>query len=196
MTRAGSRGSATVQWLVRLILYGLVWQLLPVLGIVKGAFLPTPLAVGHALLDLLHDASFYGDLGATLLRTLAGLFFGLLVGVPIGAAMALMPPVEEFFGPIVKSTYSLPKTALVPLLILWFGIGSTANIVAIVSATILPLIVYTYHGVQGAPRILLWSARAMGTPPRALFWHVYLRAAVPDILTGLRIGLGFALVIA
>jgi ABC-type nitrate/sulfonate/bicarbonate transport system permease component len=179
-----------------LLLYATAWQVLPTVGIVDAAFLPTPVAVGRALTDLMHSRSFFDDLGATLLRTFGGLFCGAALGIPLGAAMALLPLVEGFFDPIVKSTYSLPKTALIPLLILWFGIGNTTSIVAVILATILPLVIYTYHGIHGVPQILIWSARAMGTSGRALVCHVLLPAALPDILTGLRIALGFALVIA
>jgi NitT/TauT family transport system permease protein len=196
MSRAAQGAAALLRWLLPLLLYMGLWQALPVLRLVNPAFLPTPVAVGRALIDLLHEWSFFADLGTTLLRTFAGLICGAAIGIPLGAAMALLPRVEGFFDPIVKSTYSLPKTALVPLLILWFGIGSTTNVVAIVLATILPLIVYTYHGVQGAPRILIWSARAMGTSRYGVFRHVLLPAALPDVLIGIRIALGFALVIA
>jgi ABC-type nitrate/sulfonate/bicarbonate transport system permease component len=194
--RTPARLIASLRALAPLLLYVAVWQALPTLDLVNSAFLPTPLTVGRALADLVQSWPFFDDLSTTLLRTFAGWVCGAAIGVPLGAAMALFPAVESFFNPIVKCTYSLPKTALIPLLILWFGIGSTTNVVAVILSTILPLVVYTYHGVQGAPRILIWSARAMGTSRRALVWHLFLPAALPDILTGLRIGIGFALVIA
>jgi ABC-type nitrate/sulfonate/bicarbonate transport system permease component len=179
-----------------LVLFALLWQALPTLGLVDPSFLPSPVAIGRALLGLMHGWSFYTDLGATMMRSLGGLLCGALVGIPIGALMALSTRAEQFFNPIIKSTYSLPKTSLVPLLILWFGIGSTTDVVAVMLATILPLIIYTYHGVQATPSNLVWSAKAMGASPRGLFWHVYLPSALHGILTGMRIALGFALVVA
>ena len=103
---------------------------------------------------------------------------------------------EGFFAPLVKSTYSLPKTALIPLLILWLGIGTATNVVAVMFSTLLPFVVYTYHGIQGVPKILVWSARAMGVPDHRLLWKVLLPGAQHAILTGLRIALGFSFVIA
>jgi NitT/TauT family transport system permease protein len=185
-----------LRWFVPLALYAGIWQALPTLGVVDPAFLPTPVAVFRAFADLARSASFFADLGTTLTRTFGGLVCAAAIGVPLGAAMALSPVVDGFFDPIVKITYTLPKTALVPLLILWCGIGSTTNVVAVVLSSMLPLVVYTYHGVRGAPGILIWSARAMGTPPRALLRLVLLPAALPDILTGARIAIAFALVIA
>ena len=95
--------------------------------------------------------------------------------------MAISPRVNGFFSPLIKATYSLPKTALVPLLMLWFGIGGATNITVVVLAALLPLVVYTYHGVHGVPRALVWSAQAMGTPQRRLIWRVLLPAAQQEI---------------
>jgi NitT/TauT family transport system permease protein len=173
-----------------------LWAALPELHLIDPSFLPTPGAVSAALLKLMAQPSFYQEVGATLFRSLAGLALGCIVGVPLGAWMAISPRAEGFFNPIVKSTYSLPKTALVPLLLLWFGIGNMTSILAVSLSTVLPMIIYTYHGVQDTPRILLWSARGMGTRRRDMMWLVWLPASLHGILTGARIALGFSFVIA
>src|SRR5262249_60275477 len=134
---------------------------------------------------------FYADLAVTLWRSLGGLMLGALIGIPLGAGMAVSRGIESFFGPLVKATYSLPKTALIPLLLLWLGIGSATNMVAVMFSTLLPFVVYTYHGITGVPQILVWSARAMGTTQRALMWKILLPASLHAILIGLRIALGF-----
>ena len=182
--------------LIPLVLFILAWQALPSLGIIDPAFLPSATAVLHAALELGSDPSFYADLGVTFLRSILGLLLGAALGVPLGAWMAVSRPVEGFFNPLLKATYSLPKTALVPLLILWLGIGTATNVVAVMLSTLLPLVVYSYHGVQGTPKILLWSARAMGTGERDLMRLVMLPSAMHGILTGFRIALGFSFVIA
>lgn len=174
----------------------LAWQAVVSLRLVDPAFLPSPIRVAGALHELVTADGFFRELLTTALRALAGLALGVAIGVPLGTAMAVNRSIEGFADPLVKATYSLPKTALVPLFILWFGIGNLTNILAVALATMLPMIVYTYHAVQGAPKVLLWSARAMGTSEAGLLRHVLLRAALPGILTGLRIGLGFAFLIA
>jgi ABC-type nitrate/sulfonate/bicarbonate transport system permease component len=181
---------------VPLIVWLTMWAILPYFNLIDPAFLPTPLAVTAALLKLGAQAAFYQDLGVTLFRSLAGLALGILIGVPLGAWMAVSRFAEGFFNPIIRSTYSLPKTALVPLLMLWFGIGNTTSILAVMLSTVLPMVIYTYHAVQGTPRILLWSARGMGTPRLDLMWLVRLPASLHGILTGARIALGFSFVIA
>ena len=89
--------------------------------------------------------------------------------------MAVSRGINGFFGPLVKATYALPKTALIPLLILWLGIGSATNIVAVMSSTLLPFVVYTYHGIIGVPQMLIWSAQAMGVPKRGCCGRCYCR---------------------
>jgi ABC-type nitrate/sulfonate/bicarbonate transport system permease component len=178
------------------MLFLAAWQGLAKSGRVDPAFLPSVGAIGHALADLGASKSFYSELAVTLGRSLGGLALGALIGIPIGTGMAVSYRIEGFFGPLVKSTYSLPKTALIPLLILWLGIGTATNVVAVMFSTLLPFVVYTYHGIQGVPNILVWSARAMGVSEHRLLWKVLLPAAQHAILTGLRIALGFSFVIA
>lgn len=194
-------GSATAAWVVRLsrpvpfVLFLAGWQLLSAL-VPDPAFLPSPLAVLPALQDLTTGSTLTRDLMVTLARTLGGLTLGAVIGIPLGAAMATSERVNTFFGPLVKATYSLPKTALVPLLILWFGVGTSTNVIAVSISSLLPIIVYTYHGIHGVPKVLIWSARAMGTSERQLMRRVLLPGALHAILTGLRIALGFSFVIA
>jgi NitT/TauT family transport system permease protein len=172
------------------------WQALAKSGFIEEAFLPSVGAVSRALIDLGASSTFYSDLAITLWRSLGGLALGALIGIPLGAGMAVSPRINGFFGPLVKATYSLPKTALIPLLLLWLGIGSATNIVAVMFSALLPFVVYTYHGIAGVPRILIWSARAMGTAERRLMWKILLPASLQAILTGFRIALGFSFVIA
>ena len=95
--------------------------------------------------------------------------------------MARSPSFHSYLAPIVGATYSLPKTALVPLLILGFGIGSTMAIVAVYLSALLPIVVHTYHGVMATPPVLVWSAEALGTSPRKLLWQIFLPHALPDV---------------
>jgi ABC-type nitrate/sulfonate/bicarbonate transport system permease component len=186
----------TVSRLLPFVLFLAAWEAMAKSGLIDPRFLPPVDKVASALIDLGMSPSFYTDLAVTFGRSLGGLALGAAIGIPIGAGMAVSHAIDGFFGPLVKATYSLPKTALIPLLILWLGIGSATNIVAVMLSTLLPFVVYTYHGIAGVPRILVWSARAMGVPPRRLLWKVMLPAAQHAIFTSLRIALGFSIVIA
>jgi ABC-type nitrate/sulfonate/bicarbonate transport system permease component len=172
-----------------------LWQALATSGLVPASVLPSAFATARALLQLLADAALYTNLGATLLRCFAGLLISVVIGVPLGAWMATSRLAEGFFTPLIRATYSLPKTALVPLFILWFGVGIRTEIGAVLLSALLPLTLYAYHGVRSVPRVVVWSAQAMGTPPRLVLWRVLLPASLQASLTGLRIALGFTFVI-
>jgi ABC-type nitrate/sulfonate/bicarbonate transport system permease component len=182
--------------IIPLAIFIMLWQAAISTGFVDIELLPSPSAVLLSLVHLLQTRSFYVDIIATTGRSLFGLALGIIVGLPIGALMAVSKVSEQFFNPLIKATYSLPKTALVPLFMLWFGIGSTTNILAVMFSAVLPIVVYAYHGIQGTPRVLVWSARSMGTSEWEIMRLVRLPAAIHDIMTGVRIALGFSFVIA
>jgi ABC-type nitrate/sulfonate/bicarbonate transport system permease component len=172
-----------------------LWQAVASLHLANPEFLPGVGAVLDAFYDLAKERKIFIELGVSLLTAGAGLASGILIGVPLGAVMALSKGADGFFGPLVKATYSLPKSALIPLFVLWFGVGGLTNVLATVLTTLLPIVIYTYHGVQGVPRSFVWSAEAMGTPRATLLRRIILPAALPAILTGVRIALGFAFIV-
>jgi len=173
-----------------------VWQAAASLHLIDTAFLPSPVAVARALGDLLSGHEIRDNLLVTLFRALAGLALATVSGVWFGLGMARSWVFNAIVSPLVGATYSLPKTAIVPLLILWFGIGSTMGILAVYLTCLLPIIVQTYHGVRATPPVVIWSGQSLGADPRRILWQIFLPHALPDIFTGLRIALGFAFVVA
>jgi ABC-type nitrate/sulfonate/bicarbonate transport system permease component len=180
--------------MIPLLLVAACWQAMSG-RLVDAAFLPSVGAILDALLDLARGGALAGDLAVTLFRSLAGLVAATVAGTVLGIAMATSARIDRLVGPLVAATYSLPKTALVPLFLLWFGIGNATDIAVVFLACLLPVLVHAYHGVKDVPSVILWSAAAMGTPRRVLLWRVLLRWAEPPIWTGIRIGLGFSVVV-
>jgi ABC-type nitrate/sulfonate/bicarbonate transport system permease component len=174
----------------------IVWQAAATFHWVDTAFLPSPAAVTRALGDLLSGHEIRDNLFVTLFRAIAGLALATLSGVWFGIGMARSWAFDAVVSPLVGATYSLPKTALVPLLILWFGIGNTMGILAVYLTCLLPIIVQTYHGVRATPAVAVWSAQSMGANKRKILWQIFLPHALPDIFTGMRIALGFSFVVA
>ncbi len=179
-----------------LVIFVALWHLTSNSGLIDPAFLPEPSEVFAALVDLLRGPQIVDNLAITLFRSFAGLVLGAAAGVGIGLMMARSDKFHAYAAPIVGSTYSLPKSALIPLFILWFGIGSVTAICAVFLACLLPMIVHTHHGVHTTPRVLVWSAEAMGYSQRQMLRRIFLPHALPDIMTGLRIALGFSFVLA
>ena len=118
-----------------------VWQLVVELDLVDRAFLPSFGETVRALWEMTRNGEIVVNLLVSLYRALGGLVIGSVVGVAIGLAMATSRRADQFLGPLVATTYSLPKTSLVPLFILWFGIGNVTNMLSVVLACLLPVIV-------------------------------------------------------
>jgi len=198
MTAAGMTlaGAGVARRAVPLLMFIVLWQALGTFHVVDTSFLPTPMMVGRALTDLLTGPEIRDNLLATLLRVFAGLILGAASGVALGVGMARSPTFDAYVSPLVGATYSLPKTALVPLLILWFGVGHLMAVAAVFLTCLLPVVVHTYHGVTATPSVLVWSAQALGADRRQVLWRILLPHALPDIFTGLRVALGFAFVVA
>ena len=159
--------SSPVGRVLPLLLIGLLWQAVSASGLVDPAFLPSPARVGYAIYDLLAGREIRDNLFITLWRAGLGLALGSSVGIWLGLMMARSPVFRAYASPIVGGTYSLPKSALIPLFILWFGIGTTTTVCAVFLACLLPMVVNTAQGVASTPRVLVWGAEALGTRPRA-----------------------------
>jgi NitT/TauT family transport system permease protein len=172
-----------------------VWELAVVTRTVDPGFLPAVHTIAAALWELMTAGEIWSNLLASTYRALIGLLAGTACGVAIGLVMATSRAGNGFFGPLVAVTYSLPKASLVPLFFLWFGIGDLTNMLTVFLATLLPVVVSTYHGVKAVPQVLLWSAQAMGTPRTQILWRILIPASLLHIFTGMRIALGFSWVL-
>jgi ABC-type nitrate/sulfonate/bicarbonate transport system permease component len=180
---------------VPVALFLALWQAVSVAGVVDRTFLPSVTAVLAAFVDLASSGEIAGNLLISAFRAFTGLAIATVVGTALGIAMAMFRRLDVLVGPLVATTYSLPKSALVPLFLLWFGIGSVTNILTVFLACLLPILVHAYHGVREVPRVLIWSAETMGATRAAVFWRVLLPGAQVSIFTGIRIALGFSFVL-
>ncbi|WP_019630159.1 ABC transporter permease [Actinomadura atramentaria] len=125
-------------------------------------------------------------------RILAGFMLGTLAGVVLGSAMAGVRVVRELADPIISVIRPLPPIAFIPLLVVWFGIGETSKI-ALIFFGVLPIVtVATLGALDAVPEPLLHASRSLGASPLRTMLHVRLRAAVPGVITGMRIAMGGA----
>jgi len=171
------------------------WELLARTGVISTQVLPTFSSVGAAAADLVVSGALLHHLVVSLYRALGGLALSIVVGVALGFAMATNRPTERFFDPLVGLLYPLPKTALVPLTMVWLGVTDKAAVLVIFLAGLLPIVVNTYHGVKSVERVLLWSAKSLGTPERPLFARVVIPASMPYIWNGIRIALPISFIV-
>ena len=173
----------------------LVWWGVTTLGLIAPLFLPPPQLVLKKLLLIagpqgFMDATLWQHLGASLTRMLVALFFAALIGIPVGIAMGLSPSIRGLLDPLIELYRPVPPLAYLPLMVIWFGIGETSKILLIYLAIFAPVTLSTLAGVKNAQQVRIRAAQALGATRWQLLRWVILPGALPEILTGLRIGLG------
>ncbi len=173
----------------------LVWWGVTALNLVAPLFLPPPQQVLKKLLLIASpqgfmDATLWQHLGASLARMLVALFFAALIGIPVGIAMGLSPAIRGLLDPLIELYRPVPPLAYLPLMVIWFGIGETSKILLIYLAIFAPVTLSTLAGVKNAQQVRIRAAQALGASRWQLLRFVILPGALPEILTGLRIGLG------
>ena len=173
----------------------LVWWGVTALGLVAPLFLPPPQQVLQKLLLIASpqgfmDATLWQHLAASLSRMLVALFFAALIGIPVGIAMGLSPAIRGLLDPLIELYRPVPPLAYLPLMVIWFGIGETSKILLIYLAIFAPVTLSTLAGVKQAQQVRIRAAQALGASRWQLLRFVILPGALPEILTGLRIGLG------
>ena len=163
-------------------------------GLVKPLFLPGPKALLTAFRQV-WTGDFDGNplmtqIGASLARVISAFALASFIGIPAGLAMGVSPRARAVFDPIIEFYRPLPPLAYLPLMVIWFGIGETAKILLIFLACFAPVALATRAGVLSASSDQINAARSMGASRWQVLLHVVLPAATPDILVGLRIGMG------
>lgn len=173
----------------------IIWQCMVSLGIVNVFFLPEPVAVMTEMGRLFTKGNIIKDIGATLYRLVIAFAIAILGGVPIGLLMGMSRRVSDSLEFLVDFLRSIPGTALIPLFILFFGVGDEAKIAIGAFTAMLVIIINSMYGVSHGSRTRRLAARTMKVPPLRLFWHVILPDALPQIFVGLRLGLSMCVVL-
>ena len=119
-----------------------------------------------------------------------------IIGVSIGVAMSVSKTTRWFCDPLVSFMFPIPKIALLPIFVLWFGVFDVSKITMTTVACIVPIISATHLGTRNIDKYLIWSARALGTSQRKMFWKIVVPAALPAILTGLQIAFPITLIVS
>ena len=153
-------------------------------------FLSSPSAIFTAFIELVWS----GELGSALMSSIFAFLIGILlasvVGIAIGVAMGRLSLVEYVLEPYVTALYSTPSIALIPLFILWFGVGLTAKVIIIFFLSVFIVVINTFTGVKNLSQSIIDVGTAFGANQRQTFWMIVLPAALPFIMTGLRLAVG------
>ncbi|MBL4926636.1 ABC transporter permease subunit [Fuscibacter oryzae] len=163
------------------------WQMEPI-------WLPAPEAVAARLVEIAQSGyqnhSLWEHLGFSLWRVLGGLVLGAVVGIPLGYAMGLSSWFRGWFDPIVEFMRPVPPLALIPLIIIWFGIWEAGKIILLFLAALWIMVIAARTGVTGVKLSKIHAAYSLGASKAQVLWHVIIPNSLPDIFTGLRVALG------
>jgi NitT/TauT family transport system permease protein len=143
---------------------------------------------------ILSDPESLLNIAASIRRMAIGFVLALAAAVPIGLTMGRSRTVAAFFNPLLMAIYPIPKAALMPIIMLWLGIGDASKTLVIFLGVSLPVIYHSYQGSRAVEEKILWSAAAMGMRAPARLFRIVLPAALPEILVGCRTGLVLALI--
>jgi sulfonate transport system permease protein len=186
---SSSRLHGATQWILPVGIIA-AWQLLSSLGQISGRILPAPSDVVLAGWRLLRSGELVRNLWVSFWRAMVGLAIGGGIGFALGLANGLSRRSERVLDSTLQMVRNIPHLALIPLVILWFGIDETAKIFLVALGVFFPVYVNTQHGIRAVDPQLVEMARAYGMKPAALFRQVYLPGALPSIFVGLRYALG------
>jgi NitT/TauT family transport system permease protein len=180
--------SAVLLFLVTWELVGGVWQ------VVNPLFMSAPSLIWKGALELMESGEIWNDLRVSGLEVFWGFLLSVVVGIPFGILTGWYKRLAYIFDPFTNALYATPRVALLPLVIIWVGIGIWSKIWIIFLGAVFPILINTRDGVKTTPYNLLTASRSFGASQWQLFKSVVLPSTVPFILTGLRLGVGRALV--
>ena len=171
------------------ILIGIWWL---VIVATHSAIFPTPWQVVKGTLELARDGTLWSDIGASLMRVGAGFFLAVSIAVPLGLWMGWVKGAFSTLNPIFQILRPISPIAWIPIAILWFGVGDASPIFLIFMSSVFPMVVQTTAGVHTIERRYLRAAENFGVSRYTLFSRVIIPAVLPQIIVGMRIGLGVA----
>jgi NitT/TauT family transport system permease protein len=177
------------------ILILLLWEASAQLELIDRRFFPPPTAIMDTFLEMVVSLELFVHMGATLQRVAVGFLMGGIPGLVVGIVLGLFPRMRQIFGPIFSALYPVPKIAILPLILLIFGVGDMSKYVVIAIGVFFLMFFNTLGGVRQTPQIYLDVARATGATRLQTLRQIALPSALPQIFTGLKLSAGTSFII-
>jgi len=178
-----------------ILLCAFLWEAIVQAGLVSRDLLPSLSDVLSAAWKLLREGDLWGNGLASLARGGAGLALAVVAGAALGILMAWWRAVDAFVGPLVEALYPMPKSALIPVTVLWLGFGDASKILLIFLGCMLPVTLAAYNGARSCEQALVWSARSLGASRTRVLWDVVVPSALPELVNGVRTALALTFVL-
>lgn len=179
---------------IGIIVVLLSWEITARSGLADPFFTSSPSRIGEAGVAYFASGKGWTDLKVSGVEFVFGFLLSIIIGIPLGIIMGWYSKVEALFDPLINFLYSAPRIALMPLFIIWFGIGITSKIAIIFLGSVFPIIISTIVGIKTVDHLLLNVARSYKARDYQIFRTIVLPSAVPSIISGIRLGLGHALI--
>ena len=180
--------------LVPIVLIG-AWQLAAGRGMLESNYFPAPSTIASAWLDLIDRGFYQESVLASLRRIISGYLIGTLSAVLLGLIIGSMKMLRAALEPTIAALYTVPKLAILPLLLLIFGLGETSKVLLVALTCFFVVLINTIDAVSSVSSRFLDVGRSCGASRLAMLWHITLPAALPQTLTGMRIASGLAVIV-
>lgn len=195
--RASEKRTATMLRVTSIAIFFAIWYAVAILNAqvfkyFNPLLLPAPHTVVYAGVEMVRSGELQRDIIASMSRVVQGFILAAIVGVSVGTLVGRSKRLEYLVEPTIELLRPIPPLAFLPMMVLWFGIGETSKIAFIAYAAFFPIFTTTVEGIKYVDPVLLRAAAALGASKRDLFRYVVLPAALPNIITGLRIGFGLS----
>jgi taurine transport system permease protein len=193
----GVPGQGNTLWLsaCSVATFFFIWWLVTAMGWVKPLFVPSPQAVFGKFIAIWNDGftgtPFLEHLGVSTLRVFGAFLLACVIGLPLGLAMGMSPLMRGLFDPPIEFYRPIPPLAYLPLMIIWFGIGETSKVLLIFLSVFAPVVLGARSGVKSAAIEQIHAAYSFGASRWQVMRYVIMPSALPEILTAMRIGIGF-----
>ena len=193
----GVPGQGNTLWLsaVSIALFLFIWWLVTAMGWVKPLFVPSPMAIVSKFIQIWNNGftgtPFLEHVMISTVRVFGAFLLACVIGLPLGLAMGMSPAVRGIFDPPIEFYRPIPPLAYLPLMIIWFGIGETSKILLIFLSVFAPVVLGARSGVKSAAIEQIHAAYSFGATRWQVMRHVIMPSALPEILTAMRIGIGF-----
>lgn len=170
----------------------LLWIMVSKAGIFSSYVFPDPERVMHAFASMISSGELLKNTLASMARVFTGFTISFVLAFILGVAACIFPNADPYYRPLLEFLRHIPPMSLIPLLILWFGIGETSKLIVIVLTSFFPIFMNTEAGLKGCDRKLLEVGEMLHMTPLQKFMKIRFPSAVPEILVGIQIGLGYS----
>lgn len=171
----------------------LLWELLSQTELIDSRFFPPPTAIVATFFNMIQTGTLFDHLSISLMRILGGFILGVIPGIVLGLLMGMYAPFRHFFQPLVMAIMPIPTLALLPIIIIIFGIGETSKLVTIAGSVFFPVVINTAAGVMNIEHIYVDVAKNYGANSKDFFFKIALPGSLPVMLEGIQMGQAIAL---